>query len=102
MEFINNNVYLMKSNFSFGHALVQEGITHFYQIGEISIILYELPEKSFKRKAESSLVGRSFKPYDQRLYDRYVLKPHVCYVGPAGVKYIILCERIVWNGYRAT
>ncbi|GIX76972.1 hypothetical protein CDAR_539631 [Caerostris darwini] len=60
-------------------------MTHFYQIGEISIILYELPEKSFKRKAKSSLVGRSLKPYDQRLCDRYVLKPHVCYVGPAGV-----------------
>ncbi|GIY46544.1 uncharacterized protein CDAR_490161 [Caerostris darwini] len=87
---ITHKMYLVKCNFSFGHTLGQDTTAHVYQKGDIPLIFYELPKSSFQCKTEPSLVRRSFKPYDQILYYRYILKSRTCCVVPSGVRYIIL------------
>ncbi|GFS80737.1 hypothetical protein TNCV_86561 [Trichonephila clavipes] len=56
------------------------------------MLIYEFPSSSLRCRANPNLFRRSFEPYEQILYNRMVLEPHMAYPIPAGTRYILLTK----------
>ncbi|GFT38559.1 uncharacterized protein NPIL_18431 [Nephila pilipes] len=90
MGFQFNNMFIVKSFFTFGLRKVDPGTIHLIQTTNVPVLIYELPPSSRRSQAEPNLYRRSFEPYDQMLYHRTVMEPHTSYPIPAGTQYILM------------
>ncbi|GFW95386.1 uncharacterized protein TNCV_2971081 [Trichonephila clavipes] len=90
MVYNYNNIFFVKKDFTFGLRTVKSGEIHLIQTTHVPMLIYELPASSLKCQAQPNVIRRSFEPYDQMLYHRAILEPHMAYPIPAGTNYIVL------------
>ncbi|GFU77789.1 uncharacterized protein TNCV_1137971 [Trichonephila clavipes] len=90
MVYIYGNIFFAKKDFTFGLRTVKFGEIQLIQTMHVPMLIYELPASSLKCRAQPNVIRRSFEPYDQMLYQRTILEPHMAYPIPAGTKYIVL------------
>ncbi|GFS97971.1 integrase catalytic domain-containing protein [Trichonephila clavipes] len=90
MVYIYNNVFFVKKDFTFGFRTVKSGEIHLIQTINFPMLIYKFPSSSLRCRANPNLFRRSFEPFDQMLYPRMVLDPHMVYMNPAGTRYILL------------
>ncbi|GFX06215.1 uncharacterized protein TNCV_642601 [Trichonephila clavipes] len=90
MVYIYNNMFFVKKDFTFGFRTVKSGEIHLIQTTHVPMLIYEFPSSSLRCRANPNLFRRSFEPFDQMLYHRMVLEPHMGYPIPAGTRYILL------------
>ena len=92
---LKDNVFLTKMFFTFGLTHVKKGEKHVYTSNSPIMVCYLTDDRRRDCRA-SSQHRRSFFARDWKLYNNYVLRPHITYYIPEEVSYIIVTLK---NGY---
>lgn len=79
-----DNVFLVKSKFTFGQRTVQAGTYHVLQLTYVPLLLYHSPHASAEKKDGLLEVE------DQQRYVRTLLQPHETFVLKPGTVYVLM------------
>ncbi|GFU39665.1 hypothetical protein TNCV_2802641 [Trichonephila clavipes] len=77
-------MFFTKKDFTFGLRTGKSDEIHLIQTTHVPMLIYKLPASSLKCRAQPNAFRRSLEPYDQMLYHRTILDPHMAYPIPAG------------------
>lgn len=82
------HMFLVKIGFTFGLCKVNPGTQHVYQMSQVPLLCFYLPEENKTKVA--SRARRAFVASDETWYVPYIFQPHENYIVPPGTWYVIV------------